>query len=59
MTEPIEMVPDEHMEAVEQAIEEANAGLCRPLTDADWENIRQLARDAAAANQKLTDPPRS
>ncbi len=50
-TEPIPFVPDEHMERVEQAIESANAGKCRELTDADWENLRQMARNAAAGKQ--------
>ncbi|HEX4144273.1 MAG TPA: hypothetical protein VHY91_12255 [Pirellulales bacterium] len=48
-TEPIPFVPDEHMERVEQAIESANAGHARPLTPEYWENLRQLARDAASA----------
>lgn len=47
-TEPIPFVPDEHMEQVEQGIREANAGLCREMTEADWEALRQLARDTAA-----------
>ncbi len=49
-TEPIPFVPDEHMEIVEQAIESANAGHGRVLTDSDWENLRQLARDAASGS---------
>jgi hypothetical protein len=50
-TEPIPFVPDEHMERLEQAIESANAGRCRELTDADWERLRQRARDAASRNR--------
>src|ERR1700722_4184266 len=49
-TEPIPFVPDEHMSRVEQAIESANAGRSRALTDADWENLRQLARDTTSGN---------
>ena len=49
-TEPIPFVPNEHMQRVEQAIESVNAGRCRELTDADWEQIRQMARDAASGN---------
>jgi hypothetical protein len=47
-TEPIPFVPDEHAEHVDRAIESANAGRSRALTDADWENLRQIARDAAS-----------
>ena len=46
-TEAIPFVPDEHMEAVEQAIDEANAGLSQPMTEEDWSRLRQLARDVA------------
>jgi hypothetical protein len=53
-TEPIPFVPDEHIERLEQAIESANAGRCREMTDADWERLRQRARDAASHN-----PPKS
>jgi len=49
-TEEILHVPDEHMEDVEKAIESANAGLSRPMTSADWENLKQLARDVASGN---------
>ena len=38
------------MERLEQAIESANAGRCREMTDADWERLRQRARDAASHN---------
>jgi hypothetical protein len=48
--DPILTVPDEHVERLEQAIESANAGCCRELTDADWEGLRQRARDAASRN---------
>ncbi|HVU90356.1 MAG TPA: hypothetical protein VHD36_23705 [Pirellulales bacterium] len=41
-------VPDEHMEAVERAIESANAGKSTPMTAADWANLRQRALDVAA-----------
>ena len=49
-TEPTPFVPDEHTERLEQAIESANAGHCREMTDADWDNLRQIARDAASGN---------
>jgi hypothetical protein len=51
-TELIPFVPDEHMERLEQAIESANAGHCREMTDADWANLRQIARDAASGNPR-------
>jgi hypothetical protein len=54
-TEPIPFVPDEHMARVEQSIESANAGRSRELTDADWQNLRQLARDAASKNESDGD----
>jgi hypothetical protein len=50
-TEAIPLVPDEHMDRLERAIESANAGRCRELSDADWEKLRQRARYAAASNR--------
>jgi hypothetical protein len=50
--EPILSVPDEHMERLDRAIESANAGQCREMTDADWDNLRQIARDAASGNPR-------
>lgn len=46
--DPIPLVPDEHAERVEQGIASARAGRKRVLTDADWEALRQVARDTAA-----------
>ena len=46
--EDITYVPDEHMEAVEQAIESANAGKSTPMIAADWAELRQRAIDVAA-----------
>lgn len=48
-TESIPFAPDEHMEQLDGAIESANAGRSRELTEADWESLRQLARDTATA----------
>jgi hypothetical protein len=45
----IPFVPDEHMEAVEQGIAEADAGLTRPMTEHDWDSLRQLARDCSGS----------
>jgi hypothetical protein len=47
-TDGIEFVCHEHMDAVEQGIDEADAGLCRPMTDDDWSQLRQRAHDVAA-----------
>jgi hypothetical protein len=47
-TEPIQFVPDEHMEAVEQALESALAGKGTPMTAADWDELRKHAHDVAA-----------
>ena len=49
-TEQIPFTPEEHRERLDQALESANAGLCREMTDADWEALRQLARDAWAGS---------
>lgn len=46
--EEIRSVPDEHIEAVERAIESANAGKSTPMTAADWAQLRQRAIDVAA-----------
>jgi hypothetical protein len=46
--EQIPLVPAEHMERVEQGIISAEAGRCRELTDADWEDLRRRAIAAAA-----------
>jgi hypothetical protein len=54
-TGPIPFVPDEHMARVEQSIESATAGRSRALTDADWENLRQLARDAASGTSPASE----
>ncbi len=51
----IPFIPDEHMGAVEQAIESADAGLCRTMTEDDWERLRQLARDVAAGKNQGTE----
>lgn len=50
--ENILYVPDEHMEAVEQGLAEADAGLSRPMTEADWARLHQLARDVAAGRRQ-------
>jgi vacuolar-type H+-ATPase subunit E/Vma4 len=49
--EPVLAVPDEHVELIEQGIASLRAGRCRVYTDADWENLRQLARDSASSSQ--------
>lgn len=47
-TEEIPDVPDEHMEAVERAIESANAGRVMRMTPEFWERLRTVVRDTAA-----------
>jgi Arc/MetJ-type ribon-helix-helix transcriptional regulator len=41
------MVPEEHMAMVEEAIESLDRGEGREMTDADWEELRQLAERTA------------
>jgi hypothetical protein len=50
----IPFIPDEHMEAVEEGLAEADAGLCRPMTEDDWARLHQLARDVAAGKSQGT-----
>lgn len=47
-TEPIPMVPDEHMASVEEALESYNAGEFSPMTETDWAELRQRVHDIAA-----------
>jgi Arc/MetJ-type ribon-helix-helix transcriptional regulator len=49
-TEHMPFVPTEHMERVEQGIASARAGRSRELTEADWERLRQRARDVGSRN---------
>lgn len=49
-TEEIPFVPDEHMEAVERGLEEANAGKLTPVTPEFWNGLRQMVREIAAKN---------
>lgn len=50
-TEPFPFVPAEHMDAVERAIESANAGRLTPMTPEYWEQLRQVVRDTASGIQ--------
>jgi len=49
--EDLPFVPPEHMEQVEDSIRMADAGETTPLTEADWERLRQLAHDVARAER--------
>jgi hypothetical protein len=49
-TEQAATIPAEHVELIEQGIASLRAGRCRALTDADRENLRQLARDTASGS---------
>jgi hypothetical protein len=44
----IPTIPEEHMEAVEQGIASAIAGRAGPMAKADWEDLRNHARQAAS-----------
>ena len=48
---PISALPDEHTEVLEQGMASLRARRCRDLDDADWESLRQLARDSASSGQ--------
>jgi Arc/MetJ-type ribon-helix-helix transcriptional regulator len=43
-------VPAEHLELVEQGMASVRAGRTRELSDADWEQLAQHARDVASGN---------
>lgn len=45
-TEGTPLVPNEHMEAVEQALASSQAGRSRPLTERDWSRLQDIARNA-------------
>jgi hypothetical protein len=47
-TDAIEFVCAEHMEAVEEGIADADAGLCDAMTEDDWAELKKLAHDVAA-----------
>ncbi len=50
-SDAIPLVPEEHMEAVEHGLAQADAGLCEPMTAEDWASLRQYAHDCAARRQ--------
>jgi Arc/MetJ-type ribon-helix-helix transcriptional regulator len=54
-TQQIPFVPDEHMEEVERAIEESDQGSTTPMTPADWETLRQLARSSAGRKASTSE----
>ena len=41
----------EHIELIEQGLASLQAGRSRDFTAADWETLRQLARDTAASTE--------
>jgi hypothetical protein len=51
----IPMVPDEHMEGVEEALAELDAGLGVEMTRDEWDRLRQFARDVAAGKNPPID----
>lgn len=50
--EQVPMVPDEHMDAVEEALADLEAGIEEDMTTGDWDELRQIVRDAAAKQSK-------
>lgn len=46
----IPFVPAEHLELVEQGMASVQAGRTRELTDDDWEQLAQHARDVASGS---------
>lgn len=53
-TEEIPPVPVEHHHRVEEGLKSADAGRVRELSDADWEQIRDLVRSRALARREKT-----
>ena len=51
-TEEVPAVPAEHFDAVEAGLAEAEAGLCQPMTDDEWSQLRQRAHEIAAARRQ-------
>ena len=49
---PLEYVSEEHMEGVEAALDELDAGLGMEMTPQEWESLRQLAHDVAEGRRK-------
>ena len=43
----LEFVPEEHAAQVDEALAESATGKSRPMNQADWARLRQLAHDAA------------
>ena len=44
----IPMIPEEHEALVEEAIESSDAGNSSEMTQADWDELRQMVADIAA-----------
>jgi len=42
------MIPEEHEALVEEAIESSDAGHSSEMTQADWDELRQMVADIAA-----------
>jgi hypothetical protein len=54
LDEHIPLVPAEHMARVEEAIESSHAGLSRPMTDEDWQRLRDRACAVAAKKEQCS-----
>lgn len=52
--EKLPKVPDAHMEAVEEALEEMATEGEEDFTQQDWDDLRQIVRDIAAKQSKAS-----
>ncbi len=50
-TEPLPLVPAEHMRRVEEAVESSAAGKTTPMTPEFWESLRQPIRSRAGVDR--------
>lgn len=53
--EDIPFVPEEHMDAAEQALDDADAGNTRIMTAEDWSRLREYAHDVARRSNQGND----
>jgi Arc/MetJ-type ribon-helix-helix transcriptional regulator len=55
MRKEIPLVPEEHMELVEEGLRDLEENGAVEMTAADWEELRQLARDVAMGRAQSSD----
>jgi len=51
----IPLIPEEHMALVEEGLEDLELNGATEMTAADWERLRQLARDVAAGRDRADE----